>query len=78
MRIRRKIACGANPEALPATKSALKRLVAFGLVDPFEHDGLWLDRLVMPNGAELLLGFPVRSQGGKFTIDTTSGQWIFG
>jgi len=39
---------------------------------------LWLDRLVMPNGAELLLGFPVRSQGGKFTIDTTSGQWIFG
>jgi clan AA aspartic protease (TIGR02281 family) len=39
------------------------------------HD---IDAGVMPDGAEPLLGFPVLNQAGKFTIDTTAGQLIFG
>ena len=39
------------------------------------HD---IDAVVMPDGAEPLLGCPALNQAGKFTIDTTAGQLIFG
>jgi hypothetical protein len=33
---------------------------------------------VAPDGADMLLGFPVLNQVGRFTIDTNAGQLIFG
>jgi clan AA aspartic protease (TIGR02281 family) len=33
---------------------------------------------VAPDGADMLLGFPVLNQVGRFTIDTANGQLIFG
>ena len=62
---------GAKSEAVP---SAPKPLVALALIDPFERDGLQLDRHV----AEPLLGLSMLFQAGKFTSDTTFGQSIFG
>jgi uncharacterized protein YraI len=37
-----------------------------------------IDAGVLPDGSEPLLSFPVLNQAGKFTIDTTAGQLIFG
>ncbi len=45
--MRRSVAYGANLEAMPVTKFALKAFVPSALVEPFECDGSRLDRLVM-------------------------------
>jgi hypothetical protein len=47
------------------------------LVDPFEGNGLRLDRLVCPDDAGSPLGFQYFSRARRFTIDTSSGQLIF-
>ena len=33
---------------------------------------------VTPNGADMLLGFPVLNQWGRFTVDTQNNQLVFG
>jgi hypothetical protein len=63
---------------MPVGKFALKPVVPSPQSIRFEGDGLQLYRLIHADGAEPLLGFPGLSQAGKLTIDTTSGQLMFG
>lgn len=78
MWIKRKVAYGANPEAVPVAKFALKPLVAFASRSILRGDGLELDRLVMRRTAPPTAAPPSRlAQAQKMRSRPEPRHWIF-